>query len=283
VEGADLVAAGTVQAEMWMGFANIFEQDSSATHELFLDLERLSTNTGVRYGVSEVLEVGGRLSFETTGGGFLDGFISGWHTTLGLGNGNREKYPRDVYAQRLRDRSGALRLDVPQRTLALVDARLFAKWQAWRSPDSRKVLSLRGVLRVPTEAELPGVRRTDVALMALGRASGERWHVHGTVGGATVRASQDADGLLNQESLFLDVALERTLASWISGVVQVSAGSPRLRGFDDPELDGWPVNFVFGVTGKVREWRVDVSFQEDIPPNTPAVDFTLGIGVRRAW
>lgn len=84
--------------------------------------------------------------------------------------------------------------------------------------------------------------------------------------------------------LFLDMAVERNLASWASGVVQLSVASPRLQGFGDPELDGWPVNLVFGVTGQVADgWKVDISFQEDIPANTPAVDFTLGIGVRRSW
>lgn len=284
VEGADLIPRGAVQVEMWMGYANIFEQDSAATHDLFLDLERLSTTTGVRFGVGERLEVAGRLSFETTGGGILDGFVSGWHGTLGLGNGNREKYPSGAYAQRLRDGRGTLRLDVPQRTLALEDVRLSAKWLAWRSVGGDKVLSLRGVARVPTQENRVGPQRSDVAVMAMVRASDAPWHFHGTVGGATVRAARDYAGLLRRHAVFMDLAVERNLASWVSGLMQLSVASPRLVGFRDPELDGWPVNLVMGVAGEIGDgWRVDVSFQEDIPPNTPAVDFTLGIGVRRAW
>lgn len=284
VEGADLVGAGTVQAELWMGYANIFEQDSAATHQLFMDLERLSTDLGARWGATERLEVGGRLSFETTGGGVLDAFVSEWHTKLGLGNGNREKYPSSVYAQRLTDGSGTVRLDVPSRTMALEDVQLFAKWRAWRSPDGRRLVSVRGVARMPMQNNGVGPQRADVSLIALGRASWTRWHLHGTVGGATVRAAQDFDGLLRRAAFFADVAVERNLAPWVSGVAQLSLASPRLQGFDDPEVDGWPVNLVFGLTGEVGDgWRVDVSFQEDILPNTPAVDFTLGIGVRKSW
>lgn len=284
VEGADLVEDGTVQAEFWMGYANIFEQDSAATHQLFMDLERLSTDIGARWGATHRLEVGGRLSFETTGGGVLDTFVSEWHQRLRLGNGNRDKYPNGVYAQRLTDGAGKVRLDVPQRTLALEDVQLFAKWRAWRSPDGHRLVSLRGVARIPMQDNRVGPQRADVSLMALGRASWTRWHLHGTVGGATVRAAQDFDGLLRRAAFFADVALERNLAPWVSGVAQLSLASPRLQGFDDPEVDGWPVNLVFGLTGRVGNgWRVDVSFQEDIPPNTPAVDFTLGIGVRRSW
>lgn len=284
VEGADLVPAGTLQADFWMGYANIFEQDSAATHDLFLDLEWLATTAGVRYGLSDRLEVGGRLSFETTGGGILDRFISGWHTTLGLGNGNREKYPHGVYEQRLRDGQGDVRLDVPSRTLALEDVRLFAKWRAWTSREGDKLLSLRGVARIPTPEEGVAPGRADVALMALVRTADAPWYFHGTVGAATTRAERDHPGLLRKGAFFMDLAAERNLAHWVSGVLQLSVASPRLRGFGDPELDGWPVNFVFGLTGEPAEgWRVDVSFQEDIPPNTPAVDFTLGIGVRRSW
>ncbi|GMV05490.1 MAG: hypothetical protein AMXMBFR53_17680 [Gemmatimonadota bacterium] len=284
VEGADLVPAGRVQTELWVGYANIFERDSAATHDLLLDLERLSTTAGVRVGVHERLELGGRLSFETTGGGILDDFISGWHSSLGLKNGDRDKVPSGAYTQRLRDARGDVRLDVPQRTMALEDVRLSAKWRAWQSRGGDKVLSLRGVTRFPTQENRVGPQRTDFALMALVRTADAPWYFHGTVGGATVRAAEDFDGLLRGGAFFMDLAVERNLASWVSGVVQLSVASPRLQGFRDPELDGWPVNLVFGATGEVGDgWRVDVSFQEDIPANTPAVDFTLGVGIRRAW
>jgi len=273
-----------MRTDVWMGYANIFEQDSADTHDLFLDLERLGTTVAVRWGATDRLEVGGRLGFETTGGGFLDAFVSGWHNKLGLGNGNREKYPFGVYALRLRDGDRDVRLDVAPRTMALEDVRLFAKWRAWRSTDGRRVLSVRGVARLPASESLIGSRRADFAVMASGRASSAEWIFHGTVGGSTLRAARDFDGLLRGGTFFADAAFERPLASWVSGVLQLSFSSPTLRGFEDPELDGWPVNVVFGLTGEVRDgWLVDVSFQEDIPPNSPAVDFTLGIGVRRSW
>lgn len=284
VEGADLVPAGTFQAELWLGYSNIFEQDSAAGHELFLDMERLAKHVGVRWGVAERLEVGGRLSFESTGGGILDPFLTSWHGLLGVGNGNREKYPHRVFAQRLRAGDVEIPLDPHPRAMDLEEVRLFAKWRAWRSGDGRRLVSLRGVASLPARGGAEGGRGADLSFMALGRASWSRWHLHGTVGGATVRADPGWEGLVRPGAFFVDLAAERSLASWVSGVVQISTASPRLKGIGDPELDGWPVNLVFGVTGQVGDgWRVDVSFQEDIPPNTPAVDFTLGIGVRKSW
>ena len=284
VEGADLVEAGAVQAESWIGYSNIFEEDSTATHHLFMDLERLSTDFGMRWGATPRLEVGGRLSFETTGGGILDAFISAWHNKLGLKDANRGKYPFGVYAQRLTDSDGNVRLDVPKRTLALEDLRLFTKWRAWQSPDGRRLVSLSGTARIPAQDNLVGPRRADVSLVALARASWTWWHLHAAVGGATVRAAQDFDGLLRSGAFFADVAIERYLAPWMSGVAQLSLESPRLQGFDDPELDGWPINLVFGLTGQIGEsWRMDLSFQEDTPAESPAADFTLGIGISRSW
>jgi len=282
-EVADLVGRGRFAAELWMGYSNIFEQDSSSTHLLYLDMERLITSVGVRWGAAEGLELGGRATFETTGGGYLDGFISWWHTTLGLGNADREKYPSRAYGQRLADQ-GTLVLDVPRRTLALEDVRLFAKASILGGAGSARTLSIRAVTRIPTQMNAVGPERTDVSVILLGRLSGEHWHLHGTAGGSTIRASRDFPTVLRPSAWFVDLGLERALASWMSALVQYSFATPHLKGVGDPEVDGWSGNFVFGAAGRFGpSWRWNVSFQEDIPPVSPAIDFTLGIGLRRTW
>jgi hypothetical protein len=32
-----------------------------------------------------------------------------------------------------------------------------------------------------------------------------------------------------------------------------------------------------------ERWHWDASFQEDLPSDTPAIDFTLGLRVSRSW
>jgi hypothetical protein len=282
-EPADLVGAGNLKADLWMGYSNIFEQDSATSHELFLDLERLITTVGVRYGLTDRVEIGGRLTFETTGGGILDGFISQFHQTFGLGNANRDKYPTGDYAQRLRDDSGDL-LDVPRRHMALEDVRLFAKWHLLGEREATRALSLRAVTRIPTQENVAGAERADVALVAHGRLSGRRWHAHVMAGGTTVRAASAMGGALHSSGWFLSTGAERRLGSWISALVQYHVATPVMRGIGDSEVDGWPANLVFGLAGSLGEsWRWDVSFQEDIPPGSPAVDFTLGVALSRTW
>jgi hypothetical protein len=283
-EIADVLGRGRVQADLWMAYSNIFEQDSAATHELYLDMERLITHVGLRFGATDRIDVGGRLTLETTGGGVLDGFISDWHHRFGLQNANRDRYPEDAYGQRLRDASGEVRLLVPQRTLALEDVRLFGKWQAFADDDGRRVLSLKSEVRIPTHSDQVGDERTDLAVLALFRASGRRWHLHGMAGGSTVRRSPGLEAVLRSSAWIVAAGLERTLLPWLSAVVQYSVATPRLRGVGDTDVDGWPTNLVFGLAGTMGDgWSWDASFQEDLPANSPAVDFTLGVAVRRRW
>lgn len=283
-EAADPVPRRKLQTDMWMGYSNIFVRDSTATHDLFLDMERLLSAASVRYGLTDDFELGGRISWETSGGGILDDFISDFHQALGMGNADRARYPSGAYAQRLRDGSGRLRLDVPRAKMRLDDVRLFAKWRALGGRAGRGTLSLRGVARLPTQENRAGPERADLALMALARTSWGRWHLHATAGGSTVRVARDYAGLLRSSSWFADLAVERNLAASLSAIVQYSFATPRLRGIGDSLLDGVPGNLLLGAAGKITgSWRWDVSFQEDVPASSPSVDFTLGLSVRRRW
>ena len=284
-EGADVVAPGSVSAGVWLGVSNIFEQDSASTHLLFLDLERLTTALTVRVGVWEGLEVGGRLTLESTGAGVLDAAIHWWHERLGFGQANRDRFPAGAYRQRLEDGSGRVLLDARPRTLALDEIRVFAKWRAAAAADGRSVLALRATTRVPVTSDLFGSESADLALAALGRVALGSWYAHGMLGASTVRASAaELDARLDDSAAFLMLGVERSLGSSVAAVVQWSIASAVLRGFHDRELDRAPSNLVLGLAGRAGDaWRWDVSFQEDVPADTPAVDFTLGLRLSRTW
>jgi hypothetical protein len=284
VEGVDPVSAGTWQTEVWLAYSNIFEQDSTGTHALFLDLERLITATTVRVGVTPGLELGARFTLETTGGGVLDSFVSGWHEALGVGNANREFYPENGYAQTFRDRGGRLVLDVPRRTFALEDVRLFAKTRLLGDHHARGTLSARGVVRIPTAENRVGNERVDAGLLLLGRVRMGRLFLHGMAGGSTVRAGGAMDGLLRDAAWHLTVAAEHPLASRVHALAQVSFATSRIRGFRSRKVDAAPTSLLLGLAGRVAGgWSWEASFQEDIPPDTPAVDFTFGLGLRRSF
>jgi hypothetical protein len=284
MEVADPVAPGRIRADLWMGYSNIFEHDSSATHVLFADLESLLTSTTVRYGLRGGWEVGGSVTFATTGGGFLDSFLTSYHRALGLGNEGRGEYPMNRYRVMFKDGTGRVRLEVPRHTLGLDNVRLFAKWRAYRSPDGRRVLSLRAVGEAPGDQNTIGDKRANLALFALGRLSWTRYHLHGMVGASTVRVGPDLQPIVRPWAWFVMLGGERTLAPWISAVGEVTAAAARFRGFQDVEVDGAPINLVLGFAGRRGGgWRWNAGLQEDTPPDRPSVDFTLCLGLSRTW
>jgi hypothetical protein len=263
--------------------SNVFEQDSTERHVVFIDMERLLTAVTVRWGAGESLEVGGRLTFETTGGGVLDSFVHGFHDLLGFGQANRDRFPEGRYSQWLSDGGRDVYLDVGARTMGLEDARLFAKWRALDS-GGRSVLSLRAEGRLPAQSNRGVARRSDASLAALARLGMGAWYLHGMLGAARVRAAPELAPILRGGSAFLVLAAERSLGSSMAAVVQYQVSTPLLRGFDHRELD-WPAsNLVVGVAGRMgTAWSWDVSFQEDLPADTPAIDFTVGLRVSRTW
>lgn len=283
-ERADVIGRGGVSADLWLGYSNIFEQDSSATHRLFLDTERLLTAATVRWGLSDRLEVGGRLTFVTTGGGILDSFVEWYHEQLHLGQANRDRFPKDAYEQRLSDGGPTPYLDIRQRTLGLDDVQLFAKWQAAASQDARSALSVRATARLPGHSNRVAAERADAALVALARLGAGSWYVHGMLGAGVVRASPQLEPILGEASAFLGLAVERSLGASVGAVAQVQIASPLLRGFGHREIE-WPAsNLILGLAGRWGEdWSWDASFQEDVPPDAPAIDFTLGLRVTRTW
>jgi hypothetical protein len=284
MESADVVSAGSFETTLYLGFSNMFEHDSSATHLIFVDMERLITAPTLRWGVADGFELGGRLTIETRTGGFLDPGIRWYHDLLGFGQASRDLFPEEAYRYELSDGNGRSYVEVEPRSLALEDVRFFGKWRIFSSQDGRSVVSLRAVTRIPTSENPVGEERADLGVMALGRLALGAWHLHGMLGTSTVRSARSIGPVIADSSVFFSFAVERALWSSGSGIFQYQVSTPALRGFDDRELD-WPLsNLILGVAGRFGDaWGWDVSFQEDVPANAPAIDFTVGVRVSRRW
>ncbi|HET9948784.1 MAG TPA: DUF3187 family protein, partial [Longimicrobiales bacterium] len=251
-EPPEVVGSGRFRADLWLGYSNIFEQDSSATHVVMMDLERLITALTARWGVSERLEVGGRLTVETTGPGFLDSFVLWYHDALGFGQANRDRFPSGRYEQRLSDGERPL-LAMDSRRLALEDVRLFAKWRALASRDGRSALGLKLEARVPTYENRVGAERSDLALLALGRLGAGPWYLHGMLSVATARSSPELEPVMRDASYGLMLALERPLGSRLSLLLQYQLATSVLRDFHDRELDGPARNVLIGLAGRAGD------------------------------
>ena len=281
---ADLLAPAELSVDAWLGWSNLFEQDSSATHVVFLDTERLLSAVTVRWGAAERLEVGGRVTVETTGGGILDSFVHGYHEALSFGQANRDRFPRDRYEQRLTDGGSVTYVELERRTLALADVQFFGKWRVHAAADGASALSVRLSARFPTRANRIDDERADATLLVLGRLGRGPWYFHAMAGGVAVQAGPELDPVLRDAVGIFGFAVERSLGRNVSAVAQYQLATPMLLGFGHRELD-WPAsNLVLGAAGRWGEaWSWNASFQEDVPADTPAIDFTLGLSVSRRW
>lgn len=283
VEMADPVGAGAFRTEMWVAYTNVFEQDSAATHNLYLDMERVLTALTLRYGVTDRLEVGGRATLESTFGGILDPVVVALHDLLRMGSGNRDLYPEGAYGQRLEE-NGDVLVDIERRSLALDEVRFFGKWLLHAGSDGSSAVAVRGEVRVPTRTNHIGAESTDVGLVLLGRNRWRRLHLHGMLGGTTVRSSPELARLLNQAQYFAMAGGEYPFSTSLSGVLEFTLSSPLVRDFGNRDVDGHLSNAVFGVVYRTGGgWRWEVAMQEDVPPWGPSLDFTLQLGVSRSW
>lgn len=283
-EGADLVEEGRFRIDAVAAYSNIFEWDISRGRALYLDLERLLSSVIVRRGLSERWEAGGRLTFETSWEGFLDGFIHGFHETFGLPNSDRERFPQYAFGQSYEDERGVLRMEVGPRRFSLDEVRLFGKWKALEAEDGSHLVSARLTTRIPAGENLRGDERTDLALALLGRRSWDQWHLHGMAGATTLRSSPGLEPLFRDAAFFYSLAVERRLWDGGSALVQLIGSSPYLVAEGSTRLSGPPGNLVLGLAGRAGEsWRWEISFAEDVLPPSPSVDFTAVLSVGRGW
>jgi len=285
MEGATLTPRGRVQADVWMGYSSIWEQDSSAVANVFLDLERLITAVTVRVGVADRLELGARATVERTGGGFLDRGIMRFHKIIQMGDRRRPEYPRDAYGQWLRDADGTLLVEVPGRSVpTLEDVRLFAKGSLFASGDRRSALTVKAEARVPTAANTLGEERADVGLTLLGQTAWRGFYVHALLGGTTVRRSPELVAVLRDRQWVGMLGVERPLRPGLSAVAQLTGSTQLLRDFGDHDVDGALTNLIFGLAGRTGGgWRWEAGMQEDVPPRGPSNDFAVQLSLGRVW
>lgn len=282
----DVVENGVLSISLVTAYSNIFEDSSSPGHDQLFDLEQMTNVLGVRYGLGDRWETGMDLSFHTGWGGFLDGFVSGFHGAFGFPNGGREEEPTGQHEIHLLGTEPDVDLRMEARTLDLQGVSLFTKWQAAGSDAGAYGLSVRGTLRAATGPL--GAGRTDYALGVQGRISGSGEEFQGThMYGAATWVSLDPvpslESLFSGSAMSFLLGFERGLTEGVAGIIQLSAGTPYVRDpWDASRLSRFPSTLSFGAASRGNgPWSWNFAFTEDFPPESPTVDFTLTLGVHR--
>lgn len=88
--------------------ANQYTADVAGDEQIVVDVEVNRLDVSARWRLPRNWAVGLSVPIVRTSGGFLDGFIDGWHDTFGLPTGGRKARPRDEYEISYLD-NGAIR------------------------------------------------------------------------------------------------------------------------------------------------------------------------------
>ncbi|MDX1566594.1 MAG: DUF3187 family protein, partial [Longimicrobiales bacterium] len=277
-EPVDVVEKGALDVELITAYSNVFEKSSSSQHVHLFDLEQMTNTLGARYGVGASWETGVELTFHTGWGGFLDGFVSGFHNAFGFPNGGRETEPAGQHEVRLTGMDPEVDLSLSRRTLDLEGAAVFAKWQPFGGDRGPYGLSIRGTLRTSAGPLESG--RVDAALSLLGRMSGrgefEGTHFYGSATFLRLDPVSSLEPIFRESAMAFTLAFERGLTSGVAGIVQLSAGTPYVDAWGESRLSRFPSTLTFGIADRGEgEWGWRFGFTEDFPPESPTVDFTV--------
>jgi Protein of unknown function (DUF3187) len=283
-ESADPVAEGTYRADFSTAYSNIFETSSGPGYGHLFDFEQMINTLTVRYGLDDAIEVGGGVGLYSTWGGFLDGFISGFHRVFGFPNGGRGQRPNGDYRFFLQNDEGSndLLLDLSKETFAFENLQLFGKWKFGGETGGRWATSLRGAVRMDGGPLESGRWSGSAALLA--RYSPDPIHLHATIGVSTLNAPEELAPVTKDSALFFSTALEWSVKHNLSLLGQLVGSTSYVEGFAPGDLSGMPLNLVFGVEGLTDGgWGWQVSFAEDILFGGPSVDFTVDAELSKSF
>jgi hypothetical protein len=162
-------AAGEGSMRLTMDLANNYITGGNAREEITLDGESLRFTLSGRYGIGGRAELGVDVPFWIAGGGFLDGFIEGYHSTFGFPNAGREIAPRNRLLYRYR-KDGVTLLNRESSGQGPGDVSLSGAWQLWAGAEPMRYLSIRASLKLPTgdAGALRGSGSTDLAVWLVG-------------------------------------------------------------------------------------------------------------------
>lgn len=150
-----LITAGDLNATFGVGYANVWNY---STNKFKVDGEWGNVDIRLAYALTDRLEFGVLLPFSMRQGGFLDGFIEGFHDTFGFENVGRDDTPRDEARVAFYDEQGKVRFVTEGSSYGINDIPVFFVWQFTRGDKSKPAIMIKPYVTIPTgnESELEG-------------------------------------------------------------------------------------------------------------------------------
>lgn len=280
-EAARLNQPGQVTARLAFDLASNATLNESGNEAILLDGESYVTTVGLRYGVTERLQIGLDVPWVAHNQGSLDSFIEDWHRFFGLPNGDRSKLPDDELTYAYASGNGdSLLLD--DETSGVGDLRLLAAWQLLTN--EQLAVSLLASLKAPTgdADDLTGSGAWDasIALSAqrdfpLARGRAALW---GGLGGSWLGGGEVLDDRVEDWAASAWLGAGWSPLSWLALKLQLD-GHSALYDSDLGELGDPALMLTMGGTiGFSERTCLDIGVGEDLSVDaSPDVTFHLNL------
>jgi len=288
IGSAFVVPTGRFEGTLTSDITNNFAPDFSTTEEVMLDGETYRFNLAVRYGIAPGFQIGIDIPYLANSGGFLDGFIEGFHDTFGLSQGMRKSYPRNRILYQY-SQNGTTKVLADESSSGIGDIRLSGAWQLYQEgTEEPRAVALHASIKLPTgnSNRLFGSGSTDFALwltashdyrLPLGHLT-----LYGAAGGM---ALTDGEVLKDQQrnlAAFGSLGLGWSPLQWLALKIQADAHSSFYTGSSLKQVNSGSVQMVSGGTiGFSEETFLDLGVSEDVWVDTaPDVVFHLALRSR---
>lgn len=256
--------------------ANQYTADLAGNEQIIVDVEVSRLDLTARWRLPRDLTFGISLPIVKTGGGFLDGFIDGWHDTFGLPTGGRKARPRDRYEISYLDNGSITSFAESGTGIGDVGIEL-------SGPLGR--LRWAAALELPTgdEAELRGSGEVAANLSLLGRgAFADRWGYYWGVGASYADGGPLAVDRFERWRVGAVFGAGRELTSKLRFQVELAwMQAPYDSRTKALGRDALPLTL--GVTWQTASLTWEFALAEDLSVNaSPDIAFLVGVRYRPA-
>jgi hypothetical protein len=281
---SSLAPSGKADFRLILDHASHFVDDSTSRESILLDGESTRISVDARYGIKKSWEVGLVIPYVIHSGGFLDGFIEGYHDLFGFPQGGRDRAPRNRLLYRY-VKDGHERLKVDGSGSGPGDISLNGGWQVSGGKGRPSSLALRSSLKLPTgkSSDLHGSGSWDLSLWLVGSHDWQFNHGRITLlGAAGMMGMTEGDILENQQRKgvgFGSLGIGWSPARWIAFKAQANGHTPFYRDSELRELNMSSLQLTIGGTLAFSEKiSLDLGVTEDVIVKTsPDVVFHLAL------
>jgi hypothetical protein len=283
---ATVTPAGRLSVSLTQDIASEFTVMGTNYEQIVLDGESYRWTLAARYGIGERFEAGVEIPYILYSGGFMDGFIEGWHTTFGLPQGGRDTAPKNRLSYRY-SKNGVQKLNMERSNSGIGDIVLSGGMKLYDVRDSiaHDSLALRSTVKLPTgdSGSLRGSGSTDFSLALCGSMNNfTEWGslgVFGSVGGLAMTRGDVLADQQNNLAGFGTFGFGWGPAQWISFKVQFNAHTALYHNIELAELSKTSLMLVGGGALKLPgEYLLDIGVSEDVAVSTaPDIAFHLGL------